>query len=128
MDRKVAESIAQWWVSRMDDDRKQDNGESVQEAWVNAMSSSIGTPAPNIVDQQKVIFACQMTSILAADGERIELIGVDYDPDDILKDCLDFAGINYNPFPIKTWCRPNSLYCKIGYSGEWMPMFPIMEA
>jgi hypothetical protein len=118
MNREQAERIAQWWCDRMDDQRKNDNGEDAQEKYIE--SGGLGINNIAVKDQvRKDTFKRWLATMLLGTGQNLELIGVDYSPDDILQDALDLADIRGNPFPIKTWVRPQSMQGVIGYSGTW---------
>jgi hypothetical protein len=122
MDKQQAQTIAQWWCNRMDDQNKHDNGNPE-----DAISFTSGTEKLKALgfkfkdvptDEQKDNFKMFLSTLLLMRGGDLEYIEVDYDPDEILEDALMMAGITFNPFPIKTILWPESMECRIGYSGE----------
>ena len=123
MDKQKAETIAQWWADRMDDKRKNDMGDAAQENIADNLVEILNNVGfkvtiPEITQEQKDVFKVYLASMLMTDGGKLKHISVDYDPDEILEDALELAGIKINPFPIKTVLWPESMTCRIGYSGE----------
>lgn len=70
-----------------------------------------------VSEDQKEKFRSSLTLMLL-EIEDLKYIYVGYDPDDLLQDALDSAGITFNPLPIKTVLWPDSLTCRIGYCGN----------
>ena len=124
MDRQQAEKIAQWWCDRMDDSEKYDNGNpqdaiSLAEGIEALKAEGFKFKDTTVSPEQKENFRMYLASMLMGKGGDLETIGVDYDPDEILEDALFLAGIDFNPFPIKTWVRLGSMTGCIGHSGNW---------
>ena len=124
MDRQQAERIAQWWADRIDDSEKYDNGNpqdaiSLKEGIEALKAQGFKFKDTTVSSEQKEDFRMYLASMLMGKGGKLETIGVDYDPDEILEDALYLAGIDFNLLPIKTWVRLESMQGVIGYSGTW---------
>ena len=119
MDKQQADKIAQWWCDRMNDSEKYDNGDPEFGGGIEILKAEgFKFKDTTVTEGQKLKFTNQLVSILTANPGRIEYLSVDYDPDPILEDCLWFASIEFNPFPIKTTLWVKSMTARIGYSGE----------
>lgn len=124
MDSQKAETIAQWWVDRMDDQEKHDNGEpdfgtNLVKGIEELKSQGFKFKDTTVTSEQKYAFKRYLkVRLMAAEEGEIEHLHVDYNPDDIIEDALMAACINFNPFPIKTVLWVDSMRCRIGYGGE----------
>lgn len=128
---KAANIAAGWWASTIEGQPKQDNGDPQTAALMAILPRVNARPTK----EQCEAFGAAMEAKLLTymkDGNRVT-IQHDYDPDMLLSECADKAGIKVqycNTFPMKTRMHASDKKVEVscGYGAPWETLWQPTEA